>query len=139
MEVNSQFGKQQIDPDTLITLPSGMLGFTALTRYKLFHEAGKPTVFWLQSVDDQEVRFPVIDPDHLNVAYELSLSDEELALLQLDDLADAAILVTLARGAEPDAPLHANFMAPIIINTNRRIGLQKSLNEVDSKVVISAA
>lgn len=139
MEINSPFGTQTVDPDTLITLPAGMLGFPELTRFKLFHEEGKPTVFWLQSVDDAAVRFPVTDPERLNVNYELTLSDQEVADLQLASIEDLVILVTLAKGEQDDAGIHANFLAPILINIAQRVGLQKPLNEVHSKVVIHAS
>lgn len=139
MEINSQFGKQTIDPESLIDLPQGMLGFSDLTRFKLFHEEGKPTVFWLQSVEDSDIRFPVAEPQRLNVDYELSLSDDEIATLKLVDPADLVVLVTLARDDQPDAGIHANFLAPILINASQRVGLQKSLNDVQSRVVIHAS
>lgn len=138
MEINTEFGKQDVDPESVITLPEGMAGFPGLTEYKLFHEEGKPTVFWLQSTDDPAVRFPVTDPSLLNVAYEVELSDAEQALLQLEDAADLALLVTLAKGEQPSVGIHANLLGPILINTKARLGLQKLLSDVQSAVVIRA-
>jgi flagellar assembly factor FliW len=139
MEINSQFGTHDVDPDTIITFPGGMLGFADQTRFKLFHEEDKPTVFWLQCVDDAQLRFSVTEAGRLNVDYELALSDEDVATLQLSDPNDLAILVTLARGEHEGAGIHANFLAPILINTAQRIGLQKSLDNIQSRVVIHAA
>jgi flagellar assembly factor FliW len=59
-------------------------------------------------------------------------------MLQLDDPGEIAVLVTLASGGEYDRGIHANFMGPIMLNTNKRIGLQKHLNEVSGSVVIRA-
>jgi flagellar assembly factor FliW len=139
MEINSPLGSHIVDPDTLITLPAGMLGFPELTRFKLFHEEGKPTVFWLQSVDDADIRFAVTDPERLGVDYELTLSDEDIAGLQMSDASDLAVLVTLARDEPSEGGIHANLLAPILINTAQRIGLQKSLNTVQSRVLIRAS
>ena len=138
MEINTEFGTQEIDPESVITLPRGMAGFDDLTDYKLFHEEGKPTVFWLQSTADPGVRFPVTDPALLNVAYEVMLSDDEEALLQVTDPQDLAILVTLAKGEAEGKGIHANLLGPIFINMRTRIGLQKLLNNVESAVVIRA-
>lgn len=138
MEINTEFGKQEIDPESVITLPLGMAGFAELTEYKLFHEEGKPTVFWLQSTADASVRFPVTSPSLLNVAYEVILSDEEESLLDLQDPQDLTMLVTLAKGQSVDGDIHANLLGPIFINMRTRVGLQKVLNHVESSVVIRA-
>ena len=138
MEINTQFGKQEINPESIITLPQGMAGFADLTQYKLFHEEGKPTVFWLQSTADPEVRFSVTDPARLNVAYEVSLTDEEEALLQLDNPEDLALLVTLAKDDAEGGNIHANLLGPILINMEKRLGLQKVLNDVESTVIVRA-
>lgn len=138
MEISTRFGKQEIDPASVIQFPNGLAGFEHLHEYKLFHEDGKPTVFYLQSLQDPEVQFPVVNPDAYQVNYECVLNDEESSTLQLDDPADVAVLITLAQGGEKDAGIHANFMGPIILNTAKRIGLQKQLNQVSGSVVIRA-
>ena len=38
----------------------------------------------------------------------------------------------------PATGITANFMAPIVINTSRRNGKQKTLNKIDGGVVIQA-
>ena len=138
MEINTRFGTQDIDPSSIIHFPDGLAGFEELHDYKLFHEEGKPTVFFLQSIDDPDVQFAVVNPDNYQVSYECVLSDEEAIALQLDDPADVAVLVTLAQGGNYDGGIHANFMGPIMLNVGKRIGLQKHLNQVSGSVVIRA-
>ena len=84
------------------------------------------------------MQFPVVNPDAYQVNYEFVLSDAEAAMLELEDPADVAVLVTLAQTGNKDAGIHANFMGPIILNTAKRIGLQKHLNQVSGSVVIRA-
>lgn len=138
MEINTRFGNQAVDPATIIHFPSGLAGFEDMHAFKLFHEDGKPSLFYLQSVDDPETQFPVVNPDAFQVNYEIVLSDEEAAALQLDDASDIAVLVTLAHSGNKDQGIHANFMGPIMLNTRKRIGLQKHLNQVSGSVVIRA-
>lgn len=138
MEIDSQFGTQDIDPDSLISFPHGLLGFEGLTHYKLFHEETKPSLFWLQSVDDPELSFPVALPASFNVDYQLTLSDDDLALLKIGDSTDITILVTVSKAGSADASPQANFMGPIIINTQERIGMQKTLTQMERHVVIQA-
>jgi len=138
MEINTRFGTQDIDPSSIIHFPDGLAGFEELHEYKLFHEEGKPTVFFLQAIEDPDVQFAVVNPDNYQVSYECLLSDEEANALQLDDPADVAVLVTLSQGGNHDGGIHANFMGPIMLNVGKRIGLQKHLNQVSGSVVIRA-
>ena len=128
MQINTRFGLQSIDPESVIEFPAGLPGFDGLSQFKLFHEEGTHTVFYLQSVEDPTVQLPLVSPDNFQVTYEITLSDEELSQLQLNSPADATILVTVARANQaPDGELHANFLGPIVLNTKARVGLQKAL------------
>jgi flagellar assembly factor FliW len=68
------------------------------------------------------------------------LTDEETEKLQIESAEDVLVVVTLSDNPDDaGAGITANFMAPIIINAQSRIGLQKILNHVDGGVVIQAA
>jgi len=136
--IHTPFGTQEVNPASVIHFPDGLAGFENLHAYKLFHEEDKPSMFYLQSLDEPNVRFAVVNPDTYQVSYECVFSDHELETLQLDDAADLAVLVTLAQVGNQDGGIHANFMGPIMLNTRKRIGLQKHLNQVSGKVLIRA-
>ena len=138
MQINTRFGMQEIDPASVIRFPTGLAGFEELREFKLFHEESKANVFYLQSVEDPQVQFPVITPGSCQVSYECTLSDEESRLLELDDNSQVAVLVTLAKGSSDQGNIHANFMGPIFLNVDRRVALQKPLNEISGSVVIRA-
>ncbi len=141
MEVDTRFGTLEIDPDTLIEFPRGLPGLEGLDRFKLLHEEGHPTLFWLQSVDDPAVQLTVADPERFRVRYQIALSDEEAALLGLERPEDVQILVALYRSGEDTeaGPVRANFLGPILINPGTRTGYQKLLNKVEGYVNIQAA
>ena len=120
----------QVDPDSLFTFPSGLAGFEHCKRFKLFHEEGGGTVFWLQSVDDSTVAFPTVTPDKLEIDYEIELSDEDCALIGLDDMKDAAIVVIVYRDEAAGGRIAANTRSPVILNLKNRKGMQKILLEV---------
>lgn len=139
MQVDTRFGKVEVDPDTVLTFPQGLPGFENLTRFTLLHEEGATTIFWLQSVEDPDVQFSVTDPNSFRVNYQVTLQDDETALLELTDVADAAVMVMLSRDEATDpSGIKANFMAPLVINTKSRKGLQKALNQIEGFVNIVA-
>jgi flagellar assembly factor FliW len=137
MEIDTRFGTQDVDPEDILTFPNGIPGLEGLSRFKLFHEEGKASVFWLQSVEDPSVQLAVAEPSHFRIYYELALTDDEIAQLDLADPNDVALLVTLSKPSE-DQGVHANFMGPIILNTRSRVGLQKVLVNVEGGVVVRA-
>ena len=127
-----------VDPDTLFTFPNGMAGFERCKRFKLFHEEGGGTVFWLQSVDDAEVSFPVVVPEKIDIEYEIELNDEDCALIGLESVADVAIVVVVYRSEAEGGKIAANTRSPVILNLKTRKGMQKILQEVHPSLLYRA-
>ena len=131
-----------VNPDAVFTFPGGLSGFEGCTRFTLFHEEGKPTVFWLQSLDDPSLAFSVVPPDALGVEYQIELSDADIALLGLTDPADALVVVIIYRDSEtggtPGGQIAASTRFPLVLNPKTRLGMQKILMEVQSSVVYRA-
>lgn len=148
MQIASSFlGTQDVNPETLITFPDGLPGFESAREFKLFHEEGKPTVYWLQSVDDPDLSFSVAQPQLFSLAYEVSLSDAEAERIKLQDPADAVILLLLSKPVESgedhgydaeQAGVHSNIRAPLIINGRERLGLQKVINTLEHTTLLRA-
>lgn len=127
----AKFGLKDVpvNPDAVLTFPKGLVGFEECKRYTLFHEEGKPTVFWLQSLDDPALSFSVMSPESLDIQYEIELSDEDCALIDLKDPAEATVVVILYREAADDGRIAANTRSPLVLNTRARLGMQKILRE----------
>jgi flagellar assembly factor FliW len=129
----------QVNPDTQFTFPNGMAGFENCKHFNLFHEeGGSGTVFWLQAVDDAEIMFPIVTPDAIDIAYEIELSDEDCALIGLEDANDAAIAVVIYRDGAEGGRIAANTRSPVILNLKTRLGMQKILQEVHPSLLYRA-
>ena len=137
-----RFGAEQIDidPQSILTFPLGISPFENCTRYKLFHEEGQDSIFWLQSLDDAHLLFSVTDPDRLKVSYEVTLTDEEQALLQVGEGDELLLAVIVYRDEDAATEsLKMNARAPIVLNLSRRLGLQKLLQEFEASVSIKGS
>lgn len=134
------FGLKEVpvDPETVFTFENGLAGFEHCQRYKIFHEEGKPTVFWLQSLDDSAVMFPIMEPEMLNLEYQIELSDEDTALLGLESGNDAAVAVIVYRDESADGKINANTRSPLILNLKNRKGMQKVLQEMHQTLLFRA-
>ena len=142
MEIKSKLlGEQQIDPDSIITFPNGIPGFENQKRFKLFHQEGSDIVYWLQAVDDEELTFSVTHPSHFNINYSFFLSDEEEALLDLDSSEDLLILILLHKDennmADGKPTIKGSIKSPLLINSSKRIGLQKIMAEVEQSITLT--
>jgi len=139
VEINTRYGRQVVARSSLLNFPQGLPGFEDLHEYKLFHEEGKSTLYYLQSTQDPEIRLPVITPEACQVDYRIELSDDDIERLEAKSDDELIVVVTVSDNADrPESGITANFMAPIVINANSRIGIQKTLNQVSGGVVIQA-
>ena len=139
MEIKSKaLGNQQVDSDGIINFPSGIPGFENQTRFKLFHQEDSEIIFWLQSLDDDELTFSVAQPSIFNINYRFILTDEEEASLELSDPADLLILILLQADDEASTPtIKGSIKSPLLINTVKQLGIQKSLGEVEQSITLS--
>ncbi|MQY51111.1 flagellar assembly protein FliW [Rhodocyclus tenuis] len=126
-----------VDPETVFHFPQGLAGFETFQRFKVFHEEGKPTIFWLQSLDDAAVMFPIVVPESLDVEYRISLSDEDVARLDLRADDETAVAVIVYRDEADQGRIAASTRSPIILNLRARKGIQKVLRELHSAVLVS--
>jgi flagellar assembly factor FliW len=130
-----RFGSEDISipTDSIITFPNGIPGFETCHRFKLFHEEGRPTVFWLQSLEDADVSFSLTDPALIKLSYQVSLTQEEQDALQVgtDDELQLAVLLSRATDVSigDKAAVYAHTQSPIIINITKRLAIQKPIKE----------
>jgi len=140
----TRFGEVEFD-DTVITFADGIPGFEEFTRYKLFHniEAGDaPFLFWLQSLEDPDLAFHVIDPFAFGFNYEFVLTDEESKKIDASKIEDLAILLMVSKvkiGEDnPEEKIKAHVTNPLVINMSSRKGFQKQLRNIDYDLTIKA-
>lgn len=127
-----------IDPETLFSFPQGIAGFEDCKRFKIFHEEGKPTVFWLQSIDNLEAIFPIVIPEALDIEYQIELSDADCELIEVKSLEDVVVVVIVYRDEAQGGRIAANARSPVILNLNNRKGMQKVLQNVHPTLLYRA-
>ncbi len=127
-----------VDPETLFTFPKGVAGFEDSKRFKIFHEEGKATVFWLQSLDDSTLMFPIVTPETLDIEYQIELTDDDCALIGLENSEEAAVAVIIYRDEAEGGKIAANTRSPVILNLKTRKGMQKILQEVHPSLLYRA-
>ena len=117
------FGVLEYQEKAIIHIKEGMLGFAGCKRYILIENEEIVPFKWLQSIDEQYVSFPVIDPHIVLRNYTSAVTLEDLHNLEIEQEGDVIMLVV---AVIPENPQNAtvNLRAPLLINHRRMIGKQ---------------
>jgi len=112
-----RFGHVEIDPETVIEFPDGLIGLGG-TQYALLTSDPDSPFVWLHCIDDPSLSLPVTDPHRFFSGYQVELTDEDGERLGLDDSTAVDVYVTVVARAEL-AEFTANQKAPILIWNGR--------------------
>lgn len=113
------FGEIDIEEDKIIILEKGMVGFPDYKKYTLIFDTSsddQSNIIWFQSLDDEEVAFPVIDPLVVKPDYNPVVEDAQIKDLGEFNEDNMLVLVTVTAPSDIKK-LSVNLRAPIIINT----------------------
>ncbi len=127
MVINTKlFGTIDLSEDKILTFDQGLIGFESLKLFAILYDLekdSKRSVCWLQSLDEPELAFPVIDPFLVKQNYNPEINDNSVSSLGEVIEDDLSVLVTLAVPKDT-TKMSCNLRAPIIINTETRKGAQ---------------
>ena len=121
------FGEIEIADDKIIKMEKGMIGFPNLTHFALIFDEEKKDkkfkIMWLQSMDDGDIAFPVMDPMHFIEDYHPTVNEEIIAPLGeiTEDNTYLLVTVTVPKKVED---FSVNLKAPIVINMDTNKGAQ---------------
>ncbi len=121
---NTRFGDLEFDEEEIIFLDEGLLGFPMSKRYLLFSYADKSAFFWLQSVDEPEIAFIVINPFDFFSELEFVLSDEDAYDINLGHKEDSEVFTLVAIPEGSPEEMRTNLAGPVVVNVKNRHGKQ---------------
>jgi flagellar assembly factor FliW len=123
-----RFGSLEVSDSELIKMPFGIIGFPNQTRFCLVDPGDDTLIIWLQSIDNPELAFPVLEPKIFKPDYTVRLSAAELRELKLENINQSAVFSVLTIGDEV-TQMSANLRAPLVINLKEQIAKQVVLQE----------
>jgi flagellar assembly factor FliW len=119
------YGPIEVDERQKVSFSQGLFGFESFKDYVLL-DAERQPFYWLQSLDNKEVAFILINPFVFRPDYEVSIGNEELAEIGITEPGKALIfsIVTIPFGG---GPITANLQGPLVIDRDTRFGKQAIL------------
>ncbi|MFH1194319.1 MAG: flagellar assembly protein FliW [bacterium] len=109
---NEQFGEFEFSEDLLISFNEGLLGFEEFKKYLLITEENG-IFYWLTSVDEPEIVFPLFPIRSLQDNFPMEKEMEPFGIVRLD---------------KNPGDITINLKAPVYLDQNTKTGMQKIID-----------
>lgn len=115
------FGEVEIDEKEIVTFASPIYGFETYRKFAfLYHESVSEHFIWLQSVEESNLCFILVQPHLITEHYEPDLPEEAPQLL-----GDGPYMCWLmASIRNPFESSTVNLKSPIVVDTERHLAAQ---------------
>lgn len=118
------FGEIEIPEDNIITFEQGIPGFNEYKHYVIINDEEEDSPFcWLQSVDEVELAFALVNPYLVHPNYKPNLPNAAITKLGEGTSEDYSIL-SIVIVPEDVEKMTANLRAPILINLKTKKAIQ---------------
>ncbi len=117
----------EVSEDKILTIPEGLFGFEEYRKYALVDSDYEPFI-WLQSCENPQLAFLIIDPFLICSYYETDIDDSSLAKIGITKPEDI-ILMTIVTVPHDGSNITANFQGPLVINKKNNQCMQVILND----------
>jgi flagellar assembly factor FliW len=126
----SRFGAVQLPEQgqEVVTFVEGMLGFPHLKSFVFLDDPNDEIFAWLQSCQDPQVAFPILEPELFAENYQVRLTAQEKEDLGLVD-GQTFRLYCIVTIPEDATQMTANMKAPVVLNPRLRRARQCVLSD----------
>jgi len=130
MEIKTRdFGMIDIDENEIITFEDPIFGFEAIKKYVLLYDDSVGgQLMWLQSTEEQNICFILLDPVVLTYPYPGELRPELIEMLQKKNINEPVFRI-IAVIREDLRKSTVNLKSPIVIDTQSRRAAQIILED----------
>jgi len=118
-----RFGEIKVPAGEVLTFPEGLLGFADRKRFVIVQEASYEPFLWLQSADDPNLCFVVVDPTTFMEDYRVEIKPSEIESIELGSVDEAQVLVIVVVREDPE-DITANLQGPLVVNPKKGLGKQ---------------
>lgn len=118
------FGIIEFDDSEIICFPDGLPGFENDKQFIILNHPDSDSPFkWLQSVDNTDLAFVIINPFLFKPDYEFDIPKHILEKLKIKEEKEV-LVYSIVVVPEDITKMTANLLGPIIINSKEKLGKQ---------------
>jgi len=120
---STRFGEMEVEEQQLINFPHAIPGFPSEQSFAFIpYQSDSPFAF-LQSATDPDLTFVIVEPYSFFPDYGFDLDDVVAGELGLCD-ENRPQIFNIVRIPEKADEMTANLLAPLVINWEKRVGMQ---------------
>lgn len=119
------YGEIEITDEQKVIFPEGLFGFENFKDYAIFDAEHQPFL-WLQSLDDKETAFVLINPFLFRPDYELNIANEDVSDIGIES-PEKALIFAIVTIPQDGSSMTANLQGPLVINRDNMTGKQAIL------------
>ena len=128
MDVKTKIGTTvSVDENHILNFPEGLFGFELYHNYAIFDSEYSPFM-WMQSLEDSNLAFLIVDPFLISSEYEADIDDATLKYIGIESPEDLVVMTIVTIPSDGTA-ITANFLGPIVINRKNKKCVQVVLND----------
>jgi flagellar assembly factor FliW len=116
------YGSVPVEKRQLITFPGGLYGFESYHEFALL-DSHTPPFYWLQSLDDRDVAFIMINPYVAVSDYVLDIAEDDLKTIGSPP-PEALLVFAIVTIPEDHRDISCNLQGPVIVHREKRLGRQ---------------
>ena len=124
------FGDISISEDDIIIFTEGMYGFEEYKKYVILKDEPEDDIMYLQSIDNGDLSFVLIDPFAIVNNYEPIIENDDLKRLEVKDKSELKFLLVAIITREIQDSV-VNLKSPIAINPGLKIAKQIILENLE--------
>ena len=125
----TRFGDINCPEEKILKIPSGIIGFPASTRYLILDHDRDVPFKWMQSLDQAELAFVIMDPVWFKPDYRVTIALDEISELGRVNDGDLVMFVILTIPSDDPTCMTANLRGPVVVNAGARTAKQLILRE----------
>lgn len=126
---STRFGNLEVSDDSILTFPSGILGFPDWSRYVILDHDTDAPFKWLHCVEESSLAFVIIDPACFHPNYRVELPAEVLAEVKGTETDGLTLAVILTIPSDDPGRITANLRGPLVLNPQTRLCKQMVLSD----------
>jgi len=127
--LSTRFGSFEVRDESIVTFPSGLLGFPEQQRYVILDHDTEAPFKWLQSVEEPSLAFVILEPALIHPGYQIDVPADALAEIRAEEREELALVVILTIPSDDPGRITANLRGPLVISHQTKLGKQVVLSE----------
>lgn len=129
MKINTtRFGEVEVNDDAIFKFVMPVIGYEEEQEYVIIDHGEDSPFKWLQSINTPELAFVLTSAAYFEFDYVIDIPDSAVEKLEIESTEEILVLNVAAIPNNNPRGTRVNLLAPIILNTTKKIGGQLILS-----------